>query len=72
MVNEFGGDVHFDSAQFPTGEAVLDQYEISNVNQTTDMLILLGYGLFIHFLSFAVLHLKFIRHKRNQVTIEGP
>ena len=70
MVNEFGGDVHFDSAQFPTGEAVLDQYEISNVNQTTDMFILLGYGLFIHFLSFVVLHLKFVRHKRNQVTIE--
>jgi hypothetical protein len=71
MVNEFGGDdVHFESAQFPTGEAVLDLYEISNVNQTTDMFILLGYGLFIHFLSFVVLHLKFVRHKRNQVTIE--
>ena len=73
MDNEFGGDdITFDSEEFPTGQAVLEQYEIGNVNQTNDMLVLLGYSVFIHLLSFAVLHLKHVRHKKNQVTIDGP
>lgn len=73
MDNEFGGDnITFDSQEFPTGQAVLEQYEIGNVNQTNDMIVLVGYSVFIHLLSFAVLHLKYVRHKKNQVTIEGP
>lgn len=73
MASEFGGDdVKFDSVQFPTGQAVLDMYEIGNVNQTNDMIVLICYSIFIHLLSFLVLHLKFVSHKKNQVKVEGP
>ncbi len=68
MVNEFrGNEMPFDSKEFPDGEAVLEAYDIDHVNITHDMLILLGYMLFLHLLSFVVLHLKFLKHKRNQV-----
>lgn len=73
MTGEFGGDdISFKSDQFPTGQSVLDFYEIGNINQTNDMIVLVCYAIFIHLISFAVLHWKFIRHKRNQVTVELP
>ncbi len=72
MVNEFkDNEMLFDSKEFPDGEAVLKAYEIDGVNITTDMFILLGYILFLHLISFVVLHLKFLKHQRNQVNIEN-
>jgi len=67
MYNEFHGeDVTFDSIQFGTGQSILELYEIEDVNPTSDMLVLLGYAIFIHCLSFSVLHIKHTVHRNSQ------
>jgi hypothetical protein len=59
MVTEFRGDKVFTgSDNFVTGEDVLIFYEIEDVNRTNDMITLVGYALFVHCLSFLVLHLR--------------
>ena len=67
MYNEFHGeDVTFDSIEFRTGQSLLELYEIEDVNPTSDMLVLLGYAIFIHCLSFSVLHIKHTLHRNSQ------
>lgn len=68
MYNEFhGDDVKFDSVEFPTGEAILELYEIENVNPVKDMIVLICYAIGLHLCSVVVLHVKYILHKAGQV-----
>jgi hypothetical protein len=57
MVTEFRGEKVF-TGTFQTGEDVLVFYEIDEVNRAHDMITLAGYALFVHCLSFLVLHLR--------------
>jgi ABC-type multidrug transport system permease subunit len=59
MATEFGGDEIFTgSSTFKTGQDVLVFYEIDDVNRGHDMITLVGYALFVHCMSFVVLHLR--------------
>jgi len=67
MYNEFHGDnVTFDSVEFPDGRSILNLYEIENVNPTTDMYILIIYAIGTHMVSFAILHINHMIHKKKQ------
>uniref|UniRef100_A0A6T6I738 ABC-2 type transporter transmembrane domain-containing protein n=1 Tax=Craspedostauros australis TaxID=1486917 RepID=A0A6T6I738_9STRA len=59
MKTEFDGRT-FDSELFPTGESVLQFYEIEDVNRDNDiqLLELAGYALSLHLCSFLVLHVR--------------
>lgn len=57
MVTEFRGR-EFPGTQLPTGEDVLIFYEIEDTDRGKDMVILLGYTLVLHLLSFVVLHIR--------------
>eukprot|EP00538_Stauroneis_constricta_P000453 CAMPEP_0119555380 /NCGR_PEP_ID=MMETSP1352-20130426/7618_1 /TAXON_ID=265584 /ORGANISM="Stauroneis constricta, Strain CCMP1120" /LENGTH=914 /DNA_ID=CAMNT_0007602133 /DNA_START=1 /DNA_END=2743 /DNA_ORIENTATION=- len=57
MMTEFDGET-FDTPQFPTGEDVLKFYEIEDVNRGNDMLVLAGYAVALHLMSFVVLHIR--------------
>jgi ABC-2 type transporter len=60
MVTEFGSlDKLTGSDAFRTGHDVLVFYEIEDVNRANDMVVLVGYALFVHILSFVVLHLRY-------------
>lgn len=48
------------SDAFQTGADVLTFYEIDNVNRVHDMITLVGYALVVHFMSFIVLHLRYV------------
>jgi hypothetical protein len=54
MVSEFRGDEAFEGA-FATGNAVLEFYEIESVNRSSDMMVLIGYAIAVHGLSFGIL-----------------
>ncbi len=60
MHNEFccQEDVTFEGP-YQTGQDVLDAFEIGDVNREHDMLVLAGYGLIIHLVSFVVLYLRY-------------
>jgi len=58
MVTEFRGET-FNDAQFPTGEAVLEFYEIEDTDRGNDMITLLFYTIILHLLSFVVLHVRY-------------
>jgi len=47
MYNEFKETGSFDSAQLPSGEAVLKLYEMEDVEVWKDAVILIGYALII-------------------------
>ena len=67
MYGEFhGDDITFNSEEFPTGESILELYEIEDVSRTNDMIVLLCYALGVHCLSLLVLHFKFVLHKNRQ------
>ena len=68
MYNEFSHeDAVFDSPLYPTGMHVLHAFEIENTDPLHDMMILLLYGLFIHAVSFVVLHVNFMKMKQRSV-----
>jgi hypothetical protein len=60
MHNEFccQEDVTFEGP-YQTGQDVLDAFEIGDVNREHDMVVLAGYGLIIHLVSFVVLYLRY-------------
>ena len=67
MYGEFhGNDTTFNSKEFPTGESILELYEIEDVSRTNDMIVLLCYALGVHCLSLLVLHLNYLRNKNHQ------
>ena len=57
MVKEFKG-LEFVDSPFATGEDVLVFYEIEDVNVGNDMIVLAFYTIFLHLLSFVVLHIR--------------
>jgi ABC-type multidrug transport system ATPase subunit len=60
MVTEFRDEKVFTgNDDFKSGEDVLVFYEIEGVNRAHDMITLAGYALFIHCVSFLVLHLRY-------------
>jgi len=58
MYIEFDGDETFEGF-YPTGQDVLDFYEIGNVNFKNDMIVLAGYAGVIHLLSCVFLYLRY-------------
>lgn len=63
MVTEFGGNQTFTGSAFQSGHQVLEFYEIEDVSRGHDMYTLVGYCLFVHFLSMIVLHLRYVLFK---------
>eukprot|EP00540_Astrosyne_radiata_P020404 CAMPEP_0116827116 /NCGR_PEP_ID=MMETSP0418-20121206/2916_1 /TAXON_ID=1158023 /ORGANISM="Astrosyne radiata, Strain 13vi08-1A" /LENGTH=591 /DNA_ID=CAMNT_0004455847 /DNA_START=63 /DNA_END=1838 /DNA_ORIENTATION=+ len=63
MFSEFHDRDELDSTQFPTGMAVLKAYEIEDVHRGNDMLVLVGYAIVLHLLSFMVLSLRYTLFK---------
>ena len=57
MVTEFRG-LEFTDGPFATGEAVLEFFEIEDVNRGHDMIVLACYAMILHLLSFVVLHIR--------------
>ena len=55
---EFRGET-FTDPTFPTGESVLEFYEIDDVNRTHDMITLVGYCGVVHLFSFIVLIVRY-------------
>jgi len=67
MFSEFHGQ-EFPGAVgqgFEKGDAVLELYEIKDINRAHDMITLVGYAFVIHALSFIVLQYKYLSSKRN-------
>lgn len=54
MVSEFRGDEAYEGI-FATGNEVLKFYEIGNVDRFNDMMVLLGYAIIVHLVSFCIL-----------------
>mmetsp|Transcript_7975 Transcript_7975/g.12645 ORF Transcript_7975/g.12645 Transcript_7975/m.12645 type:complete len:231 (-) Transcript_7975:67-759(-) len=75
MYGEFKGAV-FDPLEsgnpFPTGDEVLEFYDILDVHRGNDMVVLLFYGLIIHFMSFIVLHIRYTMFKGKITLPDGP
>lgn len=69
MVTEFQGQTFTGSEVFPTGEAVLEYFEIADTNRRNDMFVLAGYAVFVHCMSFLVLT---IRHSFLRGKVESP
>jgi len=65
MFNEFHGQTFPNNPQFPDGERVLKLYEINKVVPWHDTLVLIGYALFVHLMSLAVLQLKYFTLKNK-------
>lgn len=57
MYTEFKGE-EFPDTPLPTGESVLEFYEIENTDRGNDMIVLACYGLILHLMSFLVLHIR--------------
>lgn len=73
MFNEFDGKVFPEAAGsiFATGEDVLTFYEIEDVDPAKDMIVLVGYCLIIHLMSFMILYLRFYVFRGHLQPISG-
>jgi len=55
LYNEFHGEeVKFNTVDLPTGESVLELFDVEDVNPVIDVIILACYGVMIHFLGVAL------------------
>jgi ABC-type multidrug transport system ATPase subunit len=70
MYTEFHGNQTY-VGQFETGQAVLDFYEIGDVNRSEDMVVLFCYALIVHLMSIIVLWLRQKYFRGVVVPIEG-
>jgi ABC-type multidrug transport system ATPase subunit len=74
MYKEFHDQDYSNSVPpFESGNAILVQYEIEDIVPENDMVVLVGYALVMHLLSFVVLHLKYyvIRGKVEPIGTTG-
>jgi hypothetical protein len=52
---------------FSYGDTILQRYEMTNISLTQDMIVLFGWALAVHVITFTYLHLEWLRNKRTYV-----